>query len=202
VKHLEQKINSDDQGFDEKMASIDSGVWQASSFEHFPLITIYVLLNCIFAYPGQSKAYGFPFDRQHLDFYRRLQKIYQLLTQIIDAHLDSTIKAHKPVFQVHKKLKEIAEDKRLNDLANSLERKAEVFDKLREAMRIAPPEGKSGLNDDGNEIDMKSIEENVTKFRKWLVGQKRRRATYFGMIKQLDKYWIKLFCRPVAGCNA
>ncbi|MEA3457783.1 MAG: transposase [Candidatus Thermoplasmatota archaeon] len=197
VKYLEQKINPDDQVFDEIMTSIDSGVWQASSFEHFPLITVYVLLNWIFAYSSQSKAYGFPFDRQHFDFYRRLQKIYQLLSQIIDAHLDNTIKAHKPVFQVHKKLKEIAEDKRLNDLADSLERKAEVFDKLREAMRIAPPEGKSGLNDDGNEIDMKNIEENVTEFRKWLVGQKRRRATYFGMIKQLDKYWDKLFADPL-----
>jgi len=197
VKYLEQKINLDDQGFDEIMVSIDSGVWQASSFEHFPLIVVYVLLNWIFAYSSQSKAYGFPFDRQHLDFYRRLQEIYKLLGQIIDAHLDTSIKAHKPVFQVHKKLKEIAEDKRLNDLADSLERKAEVFDKLREAMRIAPQEGKSGLNDDGNEIDMESIEENVTDFRKWLVGQKRRRTTYFGMIKQLDKYWGKLFADPL-----
>jgi hypothetical protein len=197
TKYLEQKINPDDQAFDEIMASIHSGVWQASSFEHLPLITVYVLLNWIFAYSSQSKAYGFPFDRQHLDFYRRLQKICQLLGQIIDAHLNTTTKAHKPVFQVHKKLKEIAEDKRLNDLAASLERKAEVFDKLREAMRIAPPEGKSGLNDDGNEINMKSIEENVTEFRKWLVGQKRRRATYFGMIKQLDKYWVKLFADPL-----
>jgi len=197
AKYLEQKINPDDQGFDEIMASIDSGEWQASSMKHFPLIMVYVLLNWIFAYSSQSKAYGFPFDRQHLDFYRRLQKIYQLLSQLIDAHLNTTTKTHRPVFQVHKKLKEIAEDKRLNDLAASLERKAEVFDKLREAMRIAPPEGKNGLNDDGNEIDMKSIEENVTKFREWLVGQKRRRTTYSGMIKQLDKYWVKLFADPL-----
>lgn len=64
-------------------------------------------------------------------------------------------------------------------------------------MRIAQPEGKGGLNDDGDEIDMKSIEENVTEFRKWLVGQKRRRATCSDMIKQLDKYWVKLFADPL-----
>ena len=29
--------------------------------------------------------------------------------------------------------------------------KYEVFDKLREALRIAMPEGKSGLNDNGDE---------------------------------------------------
>ena len=43
--------------------------------------------------------------------------------------------------------KEVVEDKRLNALAASLERKAEAFDKLRTAMRIALPEGKNGIND-------------------------------------------------------
>lgn len=197
AKYLEQKINPDDHGFDDIMASIDSGTWQTNSFEYFPLITSYVLINWIFEYPNQSKAYGFPFDKQHVDFYRRLQKIHQLLGQIIDTHLSPSVKEHKPVFLVYKNLKEIAEDKRLNDLADSLERKAEVFDKLREAMRIASPEGKNGLNDDGNEIDIQSIEENVTAFRKWLVGQSQRRATYSGMITQLDKYWVKLFADPL-----
>ena len=193
AKYLEQKINHDNHSFDQIMASIDSGTWQTSSFESFPLISVYVLINWIFDYPSQSKAYGFPFDRQHVDFYRRLQIIHQLLGQIIDAQLCPSVKEHKPVFQVYKKLKGIVEDKRLNDLADSLERKAEVFDKLRGAMRIASPGGKNGLNDEGDEIDMKSIEENVTEFRKWLVGQNRRRITYSCMITQLDKYWVKLF---------
>lgn len=197
AKLLEQKINPDDLSFDEIMASIDSGAWQTTSFEHFPLITVYVLINWIFEYPSQSKAYGFPFDRQHLDFYRRLQKIHQLLGQIMDTHLSATVKEHKPIFQVYKKFKKIVEDTRLNGLAASLERKAEVFDKLRGAMRIALPEGKGGLNDNGDEVDIKSIEESVTAFRKWLVSQKRRKATYAGMITQLDKYWVKLFADPL-----
>ena len=117
--------------------------------------------------------------------------------RIIDAHLCSSVKEHKPVFQVYKKLNELAGDKRLNDLADSLEKKAEVFDKLREAMRIAARGGKRGLNDEGDEIDMESIEENVTEFRKWLVGQKRQRTIYSGMITQLDKYWAKLFADPL-----
>ena len=45
------------------------------------------------------------------------------------------------------------EDKRLNDLAAGLEQKAEVFDELRMVIRIALPEGKSGLNDSGDEAD-------------------------------------------------
>ncbi len=67
-----------------------------------------------------------------------------------------------------------------------------MFDKLREAMRIAQPEGKVGLNDDGgDEADMKGIEKSIVAFRKWLARQKRRKTTYAGMIKQLDKYWVK-----------
>lgn len=197
AKYLEQKIIPNTQSFDEIMASIDSGAWQTSSFEDFPLITVYILICWVFEYPSQSKAYGFPFDRQHLDFYRRLQKVHRLLGRIMDTHLSATVKGHKPIFQVYMKFQKIVDDRRLNDLAASLERKAEVFDKLRTAMRIALPESNNGLNDNGDEADMKSIEEKVTAFRKWLVSQKRRKATYAGMIAQLDKYWIKLFADPL-----
>jgi hypothetical protein len=85
----------------------------------------------------------------------------------------------------------------LNDLAASLERKTAVFDKLRTAMRIALPEGKNGINDNGDDTDMKSIEGKVTTFKKWLVSDARRKATYAGMIAQLDKYWDKLFADPL-----
>ena len=196
-KYLEQKINNDGPGFAKIMASIDSGTWESNSFEDFPLIAVYVLINWVFEYPSQSKAYGFPFDRQHLDFYRRLQKIHHLLGQIMGLHLSSTAKEHKPVLKFYEKFREIVEDERLNALAASLERKAEVFDKLREAMRIVQPFGKQGLNDGGDEVDMKSIEKSMVAFRKWLVRKKRSKTTYAGMVKQLDKYWVKLFADPI-----
>lgn len=198
ARYLEQKIDPANPSFDEIIASIDSGTWETNSIEHFPLITVYVLINWVFEYPSQSKAYGFPFDRQHLDFYRRLQKIHHLLGQIIDTHLAATVKDYKPVFKFYEKFKIIAEDERLNTLATSLEKKAEVFDKLREAMRIAQPDGKAGLNDDGgDETDMKKIEKSMTAFRKWLIMKKRRKTTYAGMLKQIDKYWVKLFADPI-----
>ena len=64
-------------------------------------------------------------------------------------------------------------------------------------MRIALPEGKNGINDNGDDTDMKSIEGKVTTFKKWLVSDARRKATYAGMIAQLDKYWDKLFADPL-----
>ena len=101
------------------------------------------------------------------------------------------------VFSDNTPFKDAVEDKRLNALAASLERKAEVFDKLRTAMRIALPEGKNGINDNGDDVDMKSIEEKVTAFRKWLVSNERRKVVYAKMIVQLDKYWNKLFTDPL-----
>ena len=75
--------------------------------------------------------------------------------------------------------------------------KAKVFDKLREALRIAMPEGKNGLNDDGDETDIKTIEKKVTEFRDWLESDEKRKETYLKMIEQMDKYWEKLFADPL-----
>ena len=72
-----------------------------------------------------------------------------------------------------------------------------MFDKLREALRIALPEGKSGLNDEGDDTDIKTIEKRVSQFRDWLVNSKRRKKTYAKMIEQMDKYWDKLFADPI-----
>lgn len=197
AKYLEQKIDPSCQTLDQIMVSLESGLWQTASFEHIPLITAYTLIHWVFEYPRQSSGYGFPFDRPHLDFYRRLQKVYRLLEQLRHVHLRGHAKDNKPFFQIYKVFKNAVEDKRLNDLAASLERKTKVFDKLRTAMRIALAESRNGINDNGDDVDMKSIKEKVTAFRKWLVSDKRRKTTYAKMLDQLDKYWEKLFTDPL-----
>jgi hypothetical protein len=197
AKYLEHKINPDCHDIDGIVGSFQSGNWQADHFRHVPMVLTYALIHWIFEYPKQSNGYGFPFDRPHLDFYRRLQKVHQLLGQIMDINLSDSTNANKPFFQTYKAFTAVVEDTRLNSLAKDLEAKAEVFDKLRMAMRIALPEGKNGINDDGNSLDMKSIEEKVTAFRKWLVSNKHRERTYANMVSQIDKYWKKLFADPI-----
>jgi hypothetical protein len=197
AKYLEQKINPACQSIDEIIVSIESGSWQTTSFENIPLITTYALIQWIFEYPRQSSGYGFPFDRPHLDFYRRLQNAHQLLKKIMNVHLCDNIKDNKPFFQTYRTFKDVVEDKQLNELAASIERKSAVFDKLRIAMRIALPESKSGINDNGDDADMKNIEEKVTVFRKWLASDTQRKETYAKMLEQIDKYWEKLFADPL-----
>ncbi len=197
AKYLEQKINPDCHDINGIIESLQSGNWQTSHFDHIPLITAYALIHWIFDYPKESCGYGFPFDRVHLDFYRRLQKVHLLLGQIMKINFNNSTNANRPFSQLYKAVTMTAEDERLNDLANKLDAKAEVFDKLRCAMRIALPDGKNGINDNGDSSDMKSIEEKVIAFRKWLLCNKHRKKTYADMVAQIDKYWKKLFADQI-----
>ena len=72
-------------------------------------------------------------------------------------------------------------------------KKVETFKKLREALCIAVPKSNQGLNDDGQEADIKSIEGKIKRFRKKIVADK----DYNKMVKQIDKYWDKLFADPI-----
>ena len=203
AKYLEQKISSNCHEFDAIVEDLEIGKWQASNFEHAPLILTYVLIQWVFDYQHQSNGYGFPFDRPHLYFYRRLQNAHRLLGQIVATPLNNnSAKNNKPFFQAYEFFAKVVEDTRLNDLAKKIEAKAKVFDMLRSAMRIALPEGKEGIKDNGDFADMKSIEAKVTAFREWLVScDERRKSTYASMVVQLDKYWEKLFADPLQNCN-
>jgi hypothetical protein len=195
AKYLEQKIDPDPRTLDIIMTSLESGTWQTTELEQIPLITTYMLIHWVFDYPRQSNGYGFPFDRPHLDFYHRLQKVHRLLGKIKDIHIRGSIK-DKSFFQTYATFKAVVEDKQLNDLATSIERKAAVFDKLRIAMRIALPSSKNGINDNGD-TDIKSIGVKVTAFRNWLVSNEQRKLRYAKMLEQLDTYWEKLFADPL-----
>jgi len=90
-------------------------------------------------------------------------------------------------------------DGKMKGAAKALTKKAEVFDALRHALSIARPEGGHGLNDEGDEPDLKSIEQKVKAFRKWVVEEKQFTGNrdYLKMISQIDKYWTKLFADPL-----
>lgn len=178
--------------------SLGSDELNAASVEHIPAAAAYALIHWAFESSSESKGYGFPFDRPHLDFYQRLKKVQALLENIMDIRLRDKAKDNRSFLQVKKLLDEVLSDGQLKDAVADIEAKAKVFDKLREALRIALPEGKKGLNDDGGEEpDIRTIEKKATEFRGWLVGSEKRKHTYRKMIEQMDKYWEKLFADPL-----
>lgn len=157
-----------------------------------PLVMVYLIICWVVEAKQASHGFGFPFDRPHFDFYRRVQEAYPDLQRL------------KPKMADHASLLSLAPiSKMLTDqaLATTVLRmhdKVRIFDQLRQAMRIAQPQCDDGLNDNGDPA-ITTIKARVTQFRH-MENIKQLAATniaYRKMLQQIDKYWEKLFADPI-----
>jgi hypothetical protein len=199
LKSLEKKIGDDLHALDDFKIDFDEGAFEISRIEQVPTITTYALIQWIFDASSSAAGYGFPFDCPHLAFYQRVKTAHALLKQIMDILLRNKFKDNKPFYRLWHLLDKVVSDKKLMGAATSMEEKIPVFDELREALRIALPDGKDGLNDDGTGDDMSTIENAVKAFRHRVMSDDRLTANndYLKMIAQIDKYWEKLFADPI-----
>jgi len=82
----------------------------------------------------------------------------------------------------------------------TLTEKEKVFDKLRQALSIALPTTTDGLNDNGEDIEIDTIENRVKDFKEWVLLEEyyhRTNNDYQKMVGQIEKYWDKLFSDPI-----
>ncbi len=142
-----------------------------------------------YRYNSISNGLGFPFDRPHLEFYLRLKEAYPLLKQLKQKGVVTI-----PVNIMSRTLT----DRALQKLVQRIQEKIVIFDELRSAMRIACPDKTQGLNDNGDD-DIKTIEKRVRQFRHSakIAALSSSDASYYKMVKQIDKYWDKLFADPI-----
>jgi hypothetical protein len=170
-----------------------------SMLELMPIGSCYTLILWILEGKKQGHGYGFPFDREHFEFSLRLLEGYGKLEELKDLELRGDWKDNKPFYKLSCKLKKIAVDPVLKSAVSRMQPKIQIFDKLRCAMRIAEPSGKKGLNDDGMDEDIRTIEAKVTEFRRLLIEYKKQSDghDYESFLIQLDKYWDKLFTDPI-----
>jgi len=187
--YLKKKICEDSQVIGELCSSVEKNELNCESIEELSKVAAYALLQWVLAKPQKSGGYGFPFDRPHLEFYGRLTDLHRMLCDL------ST--CPKPFRQVRKFLDKMIGDEELAGVVSNIEKKAYVFDKLRDALRIALPEGKMGLNDDGDDEDMGTIKTRVEEFRRWLTSDEEAGKEYAKLLEQLDEYWDKLFADPI-----
>ena len=154
-----------------------------------PRLMAYLLISWVLEYNSASHGLGFPFDRPHLEFYLRLQEAYPVLRQLKLQGVDGI-----PILVMNRTLTDPA----LKKLVQNIQGKIVIFDELREAMRIACPDKNQGLNDKGDD-DIKTIETQVSKFRhsSKIVALASSDTRYHKMVKQIDKYWGKLFADPI-----
>ena len=114
-------------------------------------------------------------------------------------NLSAKKKKNREIIKLNRELGRIINDSNLKTVVSRIEEKVQIFDQLRDAMRIAVSDDKKGLNDDGEDADIKTIKEAVTIFRdsdKLKVAVEKN-TDYKKMVKQIDKYWDKLFADPI-----
>lgn len=157
-----------------------------------PTIATYVLILWILDSDSELDGYGFPFDQAYLVFYSRIEKIYVTIQKLKNATTDN-----QAIFQLQKILATIVDDENLTKTVQQMREKVAIFEQLRKAMRIAIPAEKQGLKDLGNKISIKSVKTKVTAFRNKLKKKASKNEAYQNMLKQLDKYWEKLFVAPI-----
>jgi len=162
-------------------------------------VAAYTWIHWILDWKRELSGYGFPFDRDHYVFYQRLKIVKKAIET-----LPARVKKDNRISQLNSILILVLNDRNLKRTVTMLQEKVIIFDQLREAMQIALPEGKKGLNDDGKDVDIKTIKEKVTNFRnsKEVKQAALENVGYKKMLKQIDKYWEKLFADPITVINS
>ena len=168
--------------------------------QFIPIVNTYTLIQWALQAKSEGRGYGFPFDHPHLALAKRVRQVNSDIENIKDIHLRGDWQDNGPYFKLHVDLKKIMKDRTLWKTVEAIEEKIVVFEKLREAMRIASKSGGNGLNDEGMKGNIRTIEKRVKKFRTWMTGRNDypQNPAARQMIEQIDKYWEKLFADPIA----
>jgi len=173
-------------------------IQEPQRINHIPVVVAYTLALWALEGKKQGKGYGFPFDRPYITFYQRLETLYSVLRKLIELRWENR-RDKKPYVKIFRDLIETMQDSVLRKAAEHMQEKSAVFDKLRDAMRIAIPDGKQGLNDNGEEADMHTIEKGVEDFCEWVLRDEKLsgKDDYRKMVAQIRQYWEKLFSDPL-----
>lgn len=161
-------------------------------------IHLYTIVEWVLDWKNQSAGYGFPFDRPHFDLASRIKKSLEVIGAPKDAGKPLSIVARIRE-QLIAMFTGIVEDVELKNAMSDISSEIQIFDELRNAMRVAPENGKNGLNDEGECDDIKSIEAAVDAFRtKWTAqGEFSKQKKGIRFLKQIDKYRVQLFADPI-----
>ena len=188
-KQLKADINNEKPLLDSLETYLKGKEIRVSEQKLEPRVMAYLLVTWVLEADSASNGFGFPFDQPHLEFYLRLQEAYPLLKQ-----LKSRGVSGMPLVTLNKILMDLA----LTKMVLRIQEKILIFEALRKAMRIANPENRQGLNDEGDE-NIKTIKGRVKQFRHSakIVALASSNTSYHKMVKQIDKYWDKLFADPI-----
>jgi hypothetical protein len=193
AKALASLIDDDTRVGYSLLECISKGKTEPMPVEKMSVVSSYVMIHWALDTTGQLEGYGFPFDCPHFVFYQRLKVLYDIVDTADHDQFD------KRFFNLWSPLNKIIKDQQLKSSAKQIENKIAIFKQLREALSITVSSKKKGLNDDGNDENIKSIAQKVKQFRSKIMADKElsQVESYKNMVKQIDKYWDKLFADPI-----
>ena len=169
------------------------------SLAHAPLLAACLLAHWVLAGLQQGQGYGFPFDRPLLALARRAQEVHALLQSLKTLPPGQPWRENLPFHHLDLDLLDLVSDRPLGHTLDRMETKIQLFEQLRQTMRIAPPHPCQGLNHAGEVVEMKDLEQQVHQF----VAQIRNRPDFATtpalqkMIGQIEHYGPKLFAAPL-----
>jgi hypothetical protein len=200
AKQLKAELDRHPELIEVLQSGIEDALLPTEVRQFMPVLNVYALIQWTLRGKSEGHGYGFPFDRPHLAFAKRIHHLHGEVEKLKTIRLRGKRKDNKPYFKVYLDLEKIIKDRTLWKTVSEIEEKVTVFEKLRKAMRIAATSSRQGLNDEGPKGNIRTIEKRVKKFRAWLTRHKDypRNPAAEKMIVQIDKYWEKLFADPIA----
>ena len=200
AKQLKADLDRHPELIEVLQSGIENALLPAEARQFMPVLNVYALIQWTLRGKSEGHGYGFPFDRPHLAFAKRIHHLHSEVEKLKTIQLRGKRKDNKPYFKVYLDLEKIIKDRTLWKTVSEIEEKITVFEKLRKAMRIAATSSRHGLNDEGQKGNIRTIEKRVKTFRAWLTRRKDypQNPAAQKMIAQIDKYWEKLFADPIA----
>ncbi len=199
AKQLQRHVDDNPDMITALTCGMDNAILAPDAFAFAPVVGAYTLIQWALRGKTEGDGYGFPFDRPHLAFARRLRQLNTDIESIKGIHLRGQWRDNRPYLKIHMALQPIINDNALWEAVERIETKITVFENLRKAMRIALPAGSNGLNDEGRSGHIHAIETRVSEFRARLTSHhdypQDRSAQK--VVEQIDKYWNKLFADPI-----
>jgi hypothetical protein len=144
-------------------------------------------------------GYGFPFDRPLLMLAERLLSLLDCLPQLMQSLNGDNLAGNRLFLHLTRKVVDVIDDPDFETTVEELRWRCNLFDQLRQAMRIAVTGGRDGLNDEGEMSEMDSIRKGVSRLRRRLDTESKFAADPLccKLAEQIDKYGEKLFADPI-----
>lgn len=151
-----------------------------------------VIVEWLRHYQDDLAGYGFPFDRCNIALLNRMMIVRQNLQE-----MKIPLGAGSYLSRIRDLLEPVLEDAAVQNLMKRMKMKIQDFDRLREIMRIALPDGKEGLNDDGEYVNMQTMKKQMLLFYSSRKTAARVDVSYKKMLDQIKKYRHRLFSMGV-----